>query len=196
MNALTTRLCPDAITMIRFDHTHVLATFHQYRRHSSPRVKEGLVKTACAALEVHAQLEEEIFYPAVRAVTQDPTLRKSVPEHDEMRRLVAKLRAMSSTDAAYDDTFMELMRDVLHHVADEETIVLPEAERLLADRLDELGAAMTKRRLQLVIPRTGEIALNLARAMPVATAAVGLALVSGALLATLYGGRKAAQRVH
>lgn len=196
MNALTTRLCPDAITMIRFDHTHVLATFHQYRRHSSPRVKEGLVKTACAALEVHAQLEEEIFYPAVRAVTQDPTLRKSVPEHDEMRRLIAKLRAMSSTDADYDDTFMELMRDVLHHVADEETIVLPEAERLLADRLDELGATMTKRRLQLVVPRTGEIALNLARAMPVATVAVGLALFSGALLATLYGGRKVAQRVH
>ena len=191
MNALTTRLCPDAITMIRFDHTHVLATFHQYRKHSSPMGKEGLVKTACAALEVHAQLEEEIFYPAVRAVTEDEALRKSVPEHDEMRRLIAKLRAMSSTDAGYDDTFMELMRDVLHHVADEETIVLPEAERLLADQLDELGVQMTKRRLQLVVPRTGEIALNLVRAMPVATATVGLALVSGAVLATLYSSRKA-----
>jgi hemerythrin superfamily protein len=191
MNALTTRLCPDAITMIRFDHTHVLATFHQYRRYSSPMVKEGLVKTACAALEVHAQLEEEIFYPAVRAVTEDETLRKSVPEHDEMRRLIAKLRAMSSTDAGYDDAFMELMRDVLHHVADEETIVLPEAERLLADQLDELGVQMTKLRLQLVVPRTGEIAFNLVRAMPLATAAVGLAFVSGAVLATLYGSRKA-----
>ena len=192
MNAIANRLCPDAITMIRFDHTHVMATFHQYRRHSSPRVKEGLVKTACAALEVHAQLEEEIFYPAVRAVIRDEALRKSVPEHDEMRRLIAKLRAMSSTDAAYDDTFMELMRDVLHHVADEETIVLPEAERLLADRLDDLGVQMTKRRLQLVVPRTREIAVNLVRAMPVATTAVGLALVSGAVLATWYGARKAA----
>lgn len=154
-------------------------------------VKEGLVKTACAALEVHAHLEEEIFYPAVRTVTQDEALKKSVPEHDEMRRLIAKLRAMSSTDASYDDTFMELMRDVLHHVADEETIVLPEAERLLADRLDELGVKMTKRRLQLVVPRTGEIAINLVRAMPVANAAVGLAMVSGAVLAILYSRRKA-----
>lgn len=187
MNTFASRMCPDAITMIRLDHTHVVATFHQFRSDSSPSVKQGLVKTACTALEVHAQLEEEIFSPAVRAVTDDETLKKSVPEHDEMRRLIARLRAMAPTDEAYDDTFMELMRDVLHHVAGEETIVLPEAERLLGDQLDELGVEMTKRRFQLVVPRTGEIAVNLARAMPTATAAVGLALVSGAVLATWYG---------
>jgi hemerythrin superfamily protein len=190
MNSLSSRLCPDAVTMIRFDHSHVVVTFHQYRRDSSPMVKEGLVKTVCAALEVHAQLEEEIFYPAVRAVTQNEALKKSVPEHAEMRRLIASLRAMTPADARYDDTFMELMRDVLHHVADEETIVLPEAERLLGDRLGTLGVEMTKRRLQLVIPRTGEIAVNLVRAMPVATVAVGVALISGAALATWYGSKK------
>jgi hemerythrin superfamily protein len=187
---LAARLSPSAIPMIKLDHTHVLATFHQYSVHSSPMVKEGLVKTACLALEVHAQLEEEIFYPALRAVTRLETLKKSVPEHDEMRRLIASLRAMAPGDAAYDDTFMELMRDVLHHVADEETIVLPEAERVLADQLDELGAAMTKRRLQLVVPRTGDIALNMARAMPSATAALAVAALSGACLATWYGARK------
>ena len=190
MNALTRRLSPDAITMIRLDHTHVVATFHQYRGYSAPMVKKGLVLTVCTALEVHAQLEEEIFYPAVRAVTGNEALRKSVPEHDEMRRLIARLREMDPTDPAYDDTFFELLRDVLHHVADEETIVLPEAERLLADRLDELGVRMTRRRLELVVPRTGEIAVNLARSMPTATVAVGLALVSGAALATWYGGAK------
>jgi hypothetical protein len=86
---------------------------------------------------------------------------------------------------------MELMRDVLHHVADEETIVLPEAERVLSGQLDELGARMTKRRLELVVPRTGDIALNMARAMPSATAALAAAAVSGACLATWYGARKA-----
>jgi hemerythrin superfamily protein len=190
MNALTRRLSPDAITMIRLDHTHVVATFHQYRGYSAPMVKKGLVLTVCTALEVHAQLEEEIFYPAVRAVTGNEALRKSVPEHDEMRRLIARLREMDPTDPAYDDTFFELLRDVLHHVADEETIVLPEAERLLADWLDELGAAMTRRRLQLVVPRTGEIALNLARAMPKATVTAGVMLLSGAALAAWYGHQK------
>jgi hemerythrin superfamily protein len=189
-NTLLTRPFPTVTNMIRFDHSHVMLTFHQYHMDSSPMVKEGLVKTACAALEIHAQLEEEIFYPAVRRVTQNEALQKSVPEHDEMRRLIAKLRAMKSTDGGYDDTFMELMRDVLHHVADEETIVLPEAERLLADELHTLGAVMTKRRLALVVPRTGEIAVNMAKALPSTTIAVVAAAVAGACFAAWHGSRK------
>jgi hemerythrin superfamily protein len=189
-NTLTTKLFPTVTNMVRLDHTHVLLTFHQYHVDSSPMVKEGLVKTACTALEIHAQLEEEIFYPAVRAVTQDEALKKSVPEHDEMRRLIAKLRSMKPTDPGYDDTFMELMRDVIHHVADEETIVLPEAERLLADELESLGAAMTKRRLMLVAPRTGEIVVNMAKAMPSTTIGLAAAVLAGACAATWYSTRK------
>ena len=189
MSKLTDSLYPSAINMIRLDHTHVMATFHQYDVDSRPTVKRGLVNTACTALEIHAQLEEEIFYPAVRAVAENETLRKSVPEHDEMRRLIGRLRSMEPTDSGYDETFMELMRDVLHHVADEETVVLPEAQRLLPDRLNELGAAMTRRRLELTVPRSGEIAGNLVRAMPGSTAALVGAAVSGACLAAWYGNR-------
>ena len=189
MSKFTDSLYPSAINMIRLDHTHVMATFHQYDVESRPTVKRGLVNTACTALEIHAQLEEEIFYPAVRAVTENETLRKSVPEHDEMRRLIGRLRSMEPTDSGYDETFMELMRDVLHHVADEETVLLPEAQRLLPDRLNELGAAMTRRRLALAVPRSGEIAGNLVRAMPGSTAALVGAAVSGACLAAWYGGR-------
>jgi hypothetical protein len=59
---------------------------------------------------------------------------------------------------------MALMRMVIHHVADEETIVLPAAERLLAEELGELGLRMTARRVQLVAPRSGEITVNMGRA--------------------------------
>ncbi|RYY79774.1 MAG: hemerythrin domain-containing protein [Comamonadaceae bacterium] len=189
MTKLPDSIFPSAINMIRLDHTHVFATFHQYEVTSRPVVKRGLVNTACVALEIHAQLEEEIFYPAVRAASDNETLQKSVPEHDEMRRLIARLREMEPTDAAYDDTFMELMRDVLHHVADEETIVLPEAERVIPERLNELGAAMTRRRLQLAAPRAGEIAGNMVRAMPGGTVALVSAAVSGACLAMWFGNR-------
>ena len=166
MDLALSTISPGATRMIRLDHSHVLVTFHRYKIDTNPRVKQGLVDTICTALEIHAQLEEEIFYPAIREVTDNEAIRKSVPEHDEMRRLIAKLRGMEPTDPAYDDTVMELMRDVLHHVADEETILLPEAERILADRLGELGAAMTKRRMQLVLPRSGEIACDMARSIP------------------------------
>lgn len=189
MSRFTDALFPSAINLIRLDHTHVLATFHQYEVDSRPIVKRGLVNTACTALEVHAQLEEEIFYPALRAVVDNETVRKSVPEHDEMRRLIGRLRAMEPTDAEYDAVFMELMRDVLHHVADEETVLLPEAERLFPERLNELGAAMTRRRLELVVPRGGEIAGNMVRAMPGSTVALLGVAVSGACLAAWFGRR-------
>jgi hemerythrin superfamily protein len=183
---LLRKMAPKATAMIRFDHTHVLATFHQYTPDCSPSVKKGLVNTACTALEIHAQIEEEIFYPAVRAVADSETAEKSVPEHDEMRRLISKLRTMEPTDASYDDTFMELMRDVLHHVADEETILLPQAERLMPERLDELGAEMTERRLALTLPRTGEIATNLVRAVPMGKMAMYSAAALGAFVAMRY----------
>ena len=183
MNSAFKTFMPRATNMIRLDHTHVTATFHQYRIADRPSVKRGLVDQICIALEIHAQLEEEIFYPAVRAVTDNPTIQKSVPEHDEMRRLIATLRGMSPTDVRFDDTVMELMRDVLHHVADEETVLLPEAERLLTDQLESLGARMTRRRLELVGPRSFDIASSMARSVAPSSIAVGLLAAAGAAFA-------------
>lgn len=175
MNPIS-HLSPAITTMIRMDHTHVMSNFHKFESGTSPTVKRGLVNTVCLALEIHAQLEEEIFYPALRqAGFQDAALEKSVPEHDQMRRLIAQLRDMEPGDPACDATFMALMRDVLHHVADEETVLLPAAERLLADRLRPLGAAMTRRRLELLAPRGGELAVNLARSHPAVRGALWLA---------------------
>jgi hemerythrin superfamily protein len=181
MTDILSKISPNATNMIRMDHTHVLALFHRYKAATSPGRKKALVNSACAALEIHAELEEEIFYPALRAVTENETIRKSVPEHDEMRRLIAELRGMEPDAPAYDDTFMALMRDVIHHVADEETVLLPDAERMLPDRLDELGAEMTRRRMQLLGPRVPEVAVNLARALPGVTMALAGFLVLGAL---------------
>lgn len=182
MNQLLSRLSPSITSMIRMDHTHVLSTFHQYEGNSPPRIKKGLADSVCVALEIHAQLEEEIFYPALRAVADTESLRKSVPEHDQMRRLITQLRNMEPGRDNYDETFYELVNVVLHHVADEETLLLPAAERVLADRLGELGAQMTKRRLQLAAPRTGEIAGSMARSMSPGSLVVG----AGALLACSY----------
>lgn len=181
--SLTDKLAPTATTLIRMDHTHALMTFRRYHVDTPPRLKRGLADTICMALEVHAQLEEEIFYPALRAANPGSgVLDKSVPEHNEMRALIALLRELDAGDPAFDEAFMALMRDVLHHVADEETVLLPEAESLLADQLRPLGARMLKRRAQLVAPRSPELALNLARATP---ASKWLALSGIALAAVL-----------
>jgi hemerythrin-like domain-containing protein len=191
MNQLLSKAVPSVTTMIRMDHTHVLSVFHKYKADLAPARKQALADLICTALEIHAQLEEEIFYPAMRDTgTDSAVVQKSVPEHDEMRRLISVLRSTDPGDAAYDRTLMELMRDVMHHVADEETTLLPDAERLMPDRLAELGAQMTKRRLQLAGPRIGEIALDTVRAAP----AMPMVFAAGALLAGTYFASRAMRR--
>jgi len=171
--------------MIRMDHTHVFATFHKYQVDTPPRVKKGLVDTICLAVEVHAQLEEEIFYPALREVSDNEVLRKSEPEHYEMKQLIARLRQMDASDAMLDSTFYALMQQIVHHVADEETVLLPTAERVLANELSDLGARWTRRRMQLMAPKSGQLASGLARSMSGGTmlVAAGALLLGGLLVA-------------
>ncbi|HVE48685.1 MAG TPA: hemerythrin domain-containing protein [Casimicrobiaceae bacterium] len=182
MHTVATKLSPRITTMIRMDHTHVLATFHKYRLDTSPSKKQALVETCCAALEIHAQLEEEIFYPALRSA-QPQAVDKSFPEHNEMRRLISALRSMEPGSHQYDETFLELMRGVIHHVADEETILIPAAERVLYDQLEDLGWKMTQRRMELIGPRAGEIAMNTFRAYPALIVTTFAVLALGSVLA-------------
>lgn len=185
------KLSPSITDMIRFDHSHVMVTFHQYTTTAKPSVKKALGETICDALEIHATLEEEIFYPVIRRLdASEPAILKAEPEHDEMRRMISELRACRSADSRHDAILHELMRDVMHHVADEETVLLPSAERLLgSDRLNELGAAMTRRRLELIKPKMGKIAKNTAVGFSGSTTAIVVGL-AGALVAARFVSKK------
>ena len=187
------KLSPSITDMIRFDHSHVMVTFHQYTRDKRPSVKKALAETICDALEIHATLEEEIFYPVMRPRAADQkVMEKSEPEHMEMRRIIDELRRTDPRDTRHDELLFELMRDVQHHVADEETVLLPEAEQTLSkERLSELGSEMTRRRLQLVTPKAGKIAKNTAIGFSGSTAAIVMG-VAGALFAARAITRKQA----
>ena len=182
MTTVLAKVAPDATDMIRADHARVLTTFHRYKTDASPATKRSLVATICLALDVHAQIEEEIFYPAMASV--DNTLvGKLIPEHDRVRSLISALRNADAADPQYDAQVMELMREVMHHVADEETLLLPQAERVLGERLGELGARMMKRRMALMAPHAGELTRHKARAMPMSTLVLpALALIGGVAL--------------
>ena len=186
------KLSPTITNMIRFDHSHVMVTFHQYQKDKRPSVKKALADTICDALEIHATLEEEIFYPVMRKRDAgEPFMHKAEPEHDEMRRLIAELRRTSGSDPRHDKLVMELMRDVMHHVADEETKLLPQAEaRLSRDALTELGARMTRRRMQLVGPKAGKLAKEHAVGFSGSAAAVVVGLASAVFAAKAFGPKK------
>lgn len=187
------KLSPSITDMIRFDHSHVLLAFHQYTINKKHAVKKALAETICSALEIHASLEEEIFYPEMRQLVGDAAvMQKSVPEHQQMRRLIAQLHATDAAASQHDALLLELMRDVLHHVADEETVLLPEAEaRLTTKRLSELGVQMTKRRMALIKPQAGKIATNTLLGFSSSTTAWIMG-AAGVLLAARLFTRKAA----
>ncbi|MGH8174922.1 MAG: hemerythrin domain-containing protein [Steroidobacter sp.] len=196
MNAVVDRMTPNVTTMIRMDHSHVFALFHRYKASASSNRKQALVRSACLALQIHAQLEDEIFYPALRSVLSgDQVLEKSEPEHDEMRRLMSELREQSAGDASFDDKFMDLMSTVIHHVADEETRLLPAAERLLPGQLGSLGVRMTRRRMELLKPHAGEIAATTVRSFPAGTAVLAASAVAlGAMLLSRGRSKTASRR--
>lgn len=171
--AAANSVTPYITSMIRMDHTHALALFRRVRPWTSARRKQAIVANACLALEIHAQLEEEIFYPALREVLgSSELLDKSKPEHDQMRELIRILRGNDVNDPDYDAIVCSLMRAVLHHIADEESVLLPQAEIHLQERLAELGAQMTRRRMQLLRPNIGTVVTTTALSFPWATAAV------------------------
>ncbi len=159
---------PAFTTTVRMETTRLLGTFHAYHAGASPARKQAKAAEACRAVTLHAQLLEEILYPALDAVmTPPPGLADSTPEirsapwpddvlgtarhaHEVMRERMAALQALPPTDPAFDDRFLALMRAVMHHLADVETVLLPQAERRLGEDLHALGARMAARRLALV----------------------------------------------
>jgi hemerythrin superfamily protein len=185
MNTLMSRMSPTAAKMIRMDHAAVMSMFHKIEPGMSASARGATVRNICSALEVHAQLEEELFYPALRAAGVDvQQLERSVPEHDEMRALIDRIRASGQDMGRQDELVNQLMRSVMHHVAEEETVLLPAAQKMLGEqRLSELGARMTERRLQLARPRMGQMAADMARASPAKTAlVVAGTIAAGALI--------------
>jgi hypothetical protein len=177
------RASPEITTLIRLDHSHVLAAFRRYHSGSSPARKRAIATHVCLALQIHAQLEEEIFYRALfEAGVSTEVLDKSVNDHEEMRSLIGVLRGTAASDAAHDSTFARLIRAVIHHVAEEETVLLPLAEAKLYDELRELGWKMTARRIELLKPHAAEVATTAALTFPVAVTAAALGVCAGVWL--------------
>ena len=189
MEAVMRTLAPSATTQLRADHAHVLTTFHQFEVDIAPGTKRVLVNSICRALDIHTQLEEELFYPELEKAAPEATHR-NVQEHDQMRRLIGGLMRIDPEHPHYDTTFLELMRIVIHHVSEEETTLFPEAERLLGDTLNELGAHMTVRRMELTVPKVPEMARESLDALPSAL----MFAAAGAFIAGSYILRHAFRR--
>jgi len=143
-----------ATEMLRADHDLVNTLYQRYRTLPGQwPEKRALVEQLCRALEVHAKLEEDLFYPAVQAkLGPDGTdlVAEALKEHRTMKRLLGQLRAQDLDEASSDRTVHELMSGVQHHVQEEEREMLPQAEHRLGGELEPLGLQMQQRKHQLL----------------------------------------------
>ena len=114
----------DAIAMLKADHQRVHRLCEQFGHAAEAGDDErrrGLAERLCQELEVHAQLEEELFYPAVRAAVDDDDLMDEAQvEHQSAKDLIRQIRAMSPGDALFDAKVKVLGEYVDHHVGEEE----------------------------------------------------------------------------
>jgi len=132
----------DAINMLKQDHEKVKRLFKEFEDAEDSRTKQRIVRDAIGELEVHATLEEQIFYPAVRETDNDE-------EHHVAKMLIAELKQMGPRDERYDAKFMVLSESVKHHIDEEESEVLPKAKEAELD-LVALGRLMAERKRQLM----------------------------------------------
>lgn len=138
----------DAIVLLKNDHKEVERMFKILE-------KEDLtvVPDICDALTVHARLEEDVFYPAVRAQVDDTTdeVLEAVEEHHLVKVLIGELQALTSDEEVYQAKATVLMELVRHHVEEEETEMFPEVRSALGrNRLREIGEQMEQLKATLV----------------------------------------------
>lgn len=111
---------------------------------------QEMVRAVCAELKAHSTIEEEIFYPAVRAAIEDEDLMNEAQvEHASAKDLIAQLEGMKPDDPLYSATFTVLGEYVLHHVKEEESEMFPQVRKAKLD-LEELGARIMARKQQLL----------------------------------------------
>ena len=134
----------DAFVMLKADHQRVRDLFAQYEAAENVESKRTLAEHVFVELETHAQLEENIFYPAVNEGTDEgPDLVKdSVQDHETVHQLIQELQGMEHDTDEFDAKFQELIRKVEHHVSEEEAAMFPLAEQELSEDLDEMMEEM------------------------------------------------------
>jgi hemerythrin superfamily protein len=143
----------DAIDVLTSDHDAVDELFKKFdelgeRAHKS---KQEVVADICRELTIHAAIEEEIFYPRVRAAGKElkNEVLEGVEEHKHIKEGVAELETMSAEDETFDAKVKVLKEQVEHHVKEEEDEMFPEVRKALGEEeLARLGEQLTEAKAQ------------------------------------------------
>lgn len=137
------------VAMLKEDHEKVKQLFEEFKEVKG-REKTEIAKTAIRELEVHADLEERIIYPAIRQkIDMDDTMNEAVEEHHLVHVLIRELKKLKPSNEQFEAKFNVLAELVKHHVREEEGEILPQAEKSDLD-WEQLETQVRKRKEQLL----------------------------------------------
>ena len=143
----------DAVDLLDADHKGVKALFIKFNALSDDNApaeeKQRVADKICMELTVHAQIEEEIFYPAVReAIGEDGLMDEALKEHAEAKAAIAEIQAMSAGAKGYDAKVKELGKMIDDHVLEEREQIFLQARRAALD-LRSMAVDLFNRKKQL-----------------------------------------------
>jgi hemerythrin superfamily protein len=131
---MPTRAEKDACDLLDADHKAVKKMFKEYeeltgsRARSASQKKKELAQQICHELTVHAQIEEELFYPALREVLKETDLlNEAAVEHQTAKNLIAQIEGMGEPDEMFDAKVKVLGEYIDHHVKEEKNEIFPKA---------------------------------------------------------------------
>jgi hemerythrin superfamily protein len=117
---MVTERSMDATHLLAEDHRKVEDLFEQFEKASGDGRKERIARQICTELKVHAMIEEEIFYPALRGKIEEDDLDEAYVEHDGAKVLINEIEAGGPDDDFYDAKVKVLQEQIEHHVEEEE----------------------------------------------------------------------------
>jgi hemerythrin-like domain-containing protein len=145
----------DAIALLKEDHRTVKQLFEQFEDADETQMS-AIATRVCQLLTVHAQLEEEILYPAAKQAFEEEEseeeldlVNEAAVEHGTAKDLIAKIEAMTPEHEAFKATVTVLGEYIEHHVKEEETELFPALKKSELD-LKELGAQLFERKAALM----------------------------------------------
>lgn len=141
---------PDAIALLKADHKRVSDLYAQYEKTRSAGKKRSLVASICQELSVHAQVEEEIFYPAVKAALKDKELvPEAQVEHATLKELIAQVQGKEPDGELFDAKIKVMSEYTKHHVKEEQNEMFPKARQTRLD-MNALGEQIAARKKELM----------------------------------------------
>lgn len=146
----STSLSQDAIALLRADHKRVSDLYDQYESTRSATKKKKIVAAICLELTIHAQVEEEIFYPAVKQALKDKELvPEATVEHATLKELIAQVKDKEPDGEMFDAKIKVMSEYTRHHVKEEQNEMFPKARATKLD-MKALGEQIAARKEELL----------------------------------------------